>query len=378
MNRIKSIDGIRALSIIMVLLGHASQTMPKEITSNFFFKLISNSTLGVNIFFVISGYLITKLLIIEYRKSGRINIKYFYIRRLLRIFPIFYIYLFVLIILKETVVSNIFNSYQDLLPAGLYLWNYKHILYDNIIVGNGTWFLGHFWSLSMEEQFYLIWPFVFSCLFFKTSGKKLTRVVITIIVLMPILRVATYFLIPDNYSRGHIVMMLHTGGDAILVGCLGALIESRTHLQERFLPFLQNKFLILFSILFLFVISPLLQSKFEGSYGLPIGMTLNNLCILGLILWCIYIPTKFSKALNNKILVQIGVLSYSLYVWQQLFLTNKYDFWLNKFPQNLFVVFIVGLISYYLIEKPILSFKNKFKNVPEEKEPSGKKVLVNT
>src|SRR5215217_6863548 len=104
MNRIKSIDGLRALSIIMVLLDHVAPTMPKEITSFFLYQFIATSGIGVKIFFVISGYLITKLLMIEKEKTGSINIKHFYLRRAFRIFPIFYLYIAVILILKGFVI----------------------------------------------------------------------------------------------------------------------------------------------------------------------------------------------------------------------------------------------------------------------------------
>jgi len=374
MNRIMSIDGLRALSIIMVLLGHSAATMSDEVANNLLFKLFANSNLGVKFFFVISGYLITKLLIIEKEKTNFINIKHFYLRRAFRILPIFYLYIFVIIFLKWTFVTDIVDSYLDVLPASFYLWNYKH--FWTSVSGKGSWFLGHFWSLSMEEQFYLLWPFVFSFFYAKSSNIKLIKLVSILILIMPFLRLLTYVLTPD--SRGYINMMLHTGGDAILIGCLGALIEGTNAFKAKYLLHLQNKFLIVFTVFFLFVFSPLLSINFKGAYDLPIGMTLNNVFILIFLFWCIYVPTKFSSVLNNRILVQIGVLSYSLYVWQQLFLTNRNDFWVNKFPQNIFIVFLVGFASYYLIEKPILKLKNRYKAVSAKHKVTEEVILVNT
>lgn len=153
MNRIKSIDGWRAIAIIMVLLGHAYETIPAWLSQNRLLHYLGNGQLGVRIFFVISGYLITKLLIIEKEKNGDISLKDFYLRRVFRIFPVFYLYIIVLILLKIFLVPNIFSSYLLVISAALYLWNYKQ--YISIPeTGNGYWFMGHFWSLSMEEQFY--------------------------------------------------------------------------------------------------------------------------------------------------------------------------------------------------------------------------------
>lgn len=345
---------------MMVLLAHASPTMPAALTSSFFFQFLGSSGLGVRIFFVISGYLITKLLILEKEKNGCISIKQFYLRRALRIFPIFYIYILIIIFIKITIVPSILSSYRDVLPAVFYLWNYKHFFMSTN--GNSNWFLGHFWSLSMEEQFYLLWPVVFALFYIKSNGSKLTRILLTMMLLMPIVRIATYLWMPD--SRGQIGMMLQTGGDAILMGCYGAVIESKASFKEKYLKYLKNKPLIIFSIIFLFIISPLLDKHFKGAYKLSIGISLKNVFVLVFILFSIHVPTAYQRVLNHKILVQIGVLSYSLYVWQQLFLTNHYTSWVNRFPQNLFIVFAVGFISYFLIEKPILQLKSRFKTVP--------------
>ena len=167
MNRINSLDGIRAVSIIMVILGHATSTIPVYLTNNIFFRIISQSHLGVMIFFVISGYLITKILIKEKIQNERIDFKKFYFRRFLRIFPIFYLYLFVLILLKNTIYPDIFNSYVTIFFSAIYLWNYKDLfLLNQQYDVNGSWFMGHLWSLSMEEQFYLFWPlFVISLIY---------------------------------------------------------------------------------------------------------------------------------------------------------------------------------------------------------------------
>lgn len=354
MNRIRSLDGIRAISILLVLLGHARETIPVDMSENKLFYLFSNSGLGVKIFFVISGYLITKLLMIEREKTGAISIKDFYLRRIFRIFPVFYLYILVLLVLKWFFIPGIFNDYTLIVFAGLYLWNYKDLFIHSSDV-NGSWFMGHLWSLSMEEQFYLLWPITF----LKLHRSTLIKLVIAIILMMPVIRVATYFLMPG--SRGQINMMLHTGGDSILVGCLGAMMESSRIFKEKWKKQLSNNLLIIPAAFFLFVLSPIV-SKFylKGAYSLTIGQSVSNLCIMIMIFWSIYIPSKVADLLNSKILVRIGVLSYSLYIWQQLFLTDKTDSWLNKFPQNLVIVFIVAFISYYIVEKPILNLKKRF------------------
>ncbi|KGO92510.1 acyltransferase family protein [Flavobacterium subsaxonicum] len=358
MSRIKSLDGIRAISILMVLIGHASETMPKSLKENILFMFIANGSLGVKIFFVISGFLITKLLLIEKKKNGKINLKDFYLRRIFRIFPVFYLYIIVILFLKYTLIPNIFNNFTLVGFACVYLWNYKHLLVSDTTPDNGNWFFGHFWSLSMEEQFYLVWPVMFIKI---KNMSLLIKIVAVIIILMPIVRIATYFLMPD--SRGQLGMMLQTGGDSILVGCLAALLEQNTKFKKVAVKYYSNGYLIALSALFIFILSPLLNSKLGGTYSVTLGHSINNIFIIILIFWCIYIPSKVANVLNSRVLVQIGILSYSLYIWQQLFLTNRTDLWVNKFPQNIIIVVFVAFISYYVVEKPILNIKKRFKKV---------------
>lgn len=357
MKRVKSLDGIRAISILMVTAGHSLLTLPPRYSESKIILLFSNAALGVQIFFVISGYLITKLLLAEKEKTGKIDIRDFYIRRVLRIFPVFFLYILVLILLKWSVMPDVFQDYRLIFFAAFYLWNYKHYFIQENPADHGNFYMSHFWSLSMEEQFYLFWPITM----IKANQRLLIRIAICIIVIMPFIRVMTYFLMPG--SRPQVSTMLHTGGDTIIMGCLGALIESSALFKGKILPMLRKNIIIILISLFLFVLSPILIMYFRGVYQYTIGQTLNNISILMLLYWAIHVPTKISIFLNHKIMVHIGVLSYSLYIWQPLFLTEKTSFWVNQFPQNILVVFVVALISYYWIEKPILSFKKSFKKV---------------
>ncbi|GAA4316723.1 hypothetical protein GCM10023149_13910 [Mucilaginibacter gynuensis] len=344
----------------MVLLGHCADTIGPIVTDNSAFPFFANARLGVRIFFVISGYLITKILITERDKTGGINLRNFYIRRAFRIFPVFYLYIITLIVLKNFFIPELFESYEWIGFASVFLWNYAHwFIVPKATNGNVVWFFGHFWTLSMEEQFYLLWPITF----IKLNVSTLKKLVIGIIIAAPVVRLATYYFMPD--SRGQIEMMLHSGGSIILMGCLGALIENTAFFRDKVMKLVNNTALIAFIGLFVFVISPMLDHRFQGAYKLPIGANLESLLIMILIFWSIYVPSKVAVFLNSKIITHIGVLSYSLYIWQQLFLNNKIDYWFNQFPQNICLVIVVAHISYYLIEMPFLNQKNRFIRKPK-------------
>ncbi|WP_338868044.1 acyltransferase [Spirosoma sp. SC4-14] len=348
-SRIISLDGLRALSISMVLLAHGSYTMPGFISNSPIYVGASNGALGVKIFFVISGYLITRLLLAEADRTGYIHIRKFYLRRFLRIFPVFYCYIAVVLILKWFFIPDILSSYYPPLFAGLYLWNYQDFFnYPIIPTDKGYWFFGHCWSLSMEEQFYLLWPFIMS----RYSRSTVSKICLVLIIGMPLLRAAYYVVYPGMHLQ--LRMMLHTGGDAILMGCLGALLETKL-LQHRLTQWLlKNPVFVGLCVVMLFFISPKLAIMYKGSYGMTIGMSLDNALILILLLWSVHVSSVVATFLNNRWLVRLGMMSYSIYIWQQLFLTYQLDGWATKFPQNFIVVAGVAYLSYRLIEKPIL------------------------
>jgi len=142
---IPSLDGLRAVSILLVVLGHAEGT--RRFPSRLPPWTLDHGRLGVQILFVISGFLITSLLLREKNGTGRISLRLFYARRTLRIFPAFYLFFLNMVLLSLLRVVAL--PRYDLLHAATYTMNYA---------GNGTWWMGHLWSLSVEEQFYFVWP----------------------------------------------------------------------------------------------------------------------------------------------------------------------------------------------------------------------------
>jgi peptidoglycan/LPS O-acetylase OafA/YrhL len=142
--RIPSLDGLRALSIALVLAGHS---IPNAQWDWFLWKVFGNGDLGVSIFFVISGFLITSLLLKEHAEAGEISPSSFYLRRAFRILPPFYAFLVVLLALKRFGVLEL--SLRGWTEAVTFLRDY---------LSADDWWTIHIWSLSVEEQFYLLWP----------------------------------------------------------------------------------------------------------------------------------------------------------------------------------------------------------------------------
>ncbi len=337
MSRIRYLDGIRALSIILVILGHIRQTLPGP---QWMYSLnpLFQAHLGVSAFFVLSGYLISSLLMREEFQSGKVSLKNFYLRRTLRIFPAFYFYVFA--IAMATAAGTVVADAKHFLIALTYTTNYSFV--------DGTpWELGHLWSLAVEEQFYLIWPGLFVVL----SKKHRLFFAVGVIGLLPLVRTASYFFFPA--IRDHITIMFHTRADMMMFGCATALIVDWPSFKKVFHTMCRFG-LIWAVIVFLTVISPALNSTLKGAYLLPLGYTLEGLSISALLVWLsLHGESRWTKLLGNRLLAHLGVLSYSLYLWQQPFAHLA-------FPLNLLLIACAANVSYWVIERPMLRIKERF------------------
>lgn len=341
--RIASLDGLRALAVGLVLSGHASDAYIGS-TRSIFLAPACNSSLGVRLFFVLSGFLITGLLIKEHKKHGKISFRNFYMRRMLRIFPAFYLYLAVIFLLAER--GWLQASWQQYAGAATYTWNYLHLWHSGG-PDEGGWFLGHLWTLSLEEQFYLVWPGLIILLgWFRTRW-----LCIVFPLLMPGLRIAWYYLFPDH--RGYLGMMFHTAIDSVLIGCAFSLWRDRL-----WRGFTYNSTVLKLAILFVFIVSPLIAESLRP-YRITVGFGLDAFAC-GILILQACRTGWWNKLLSHRALVLVGTWSYSIYLWQQLFLTPHNESWAGTFPASLLAIAVCALASYYFVEQPILRYKTKF------------------
>jgi peptidoglycan/LPS O-acetylase OafA/YrhL len=352
--RIAGLDGLRGIAVLFVLMEHGAYSL---------FKLdwpvapyIGNGALGVSIFFVLSGYLIYELSAREFDKTGAFNWKAFYLRRILRIFPCFYSYLIVVLVL--TGLGLLVLTRPVLLSVATFSLNYRH-LWDHTNELHNYYVIGHYWTLALEEQFYLTWPL----LMFFLSRKRLLPLMVAVILLAPFIRVFCYFATPG--SRAQIGMMFHTGFDSIAMGvCLGELLR-RSNWKVRLQTLARNGWVIGSAIIFLALVSPWLSLHFKGTYSITIGKTLELACIAIIITAAVSSSApRLAAILNWRPLAYIGVLSYSLYVWNPLFLNAETHWPINAFPWNFIGIFAAGAFSYYVIERPVLRLKERLRRRP--------------
>jgi peptidoglycan/LPS O-acetylase OafA/YrhL len=344
--QLPAFNGWRAISILLVLGLHIQYApgIPDQ-CSSWAIRLF-DGLLGVRFFFTISGFLITWLMLKEEQKFGFTSLKNFYSRRALRILPVYFACLGVLAVLQIAgkasqtgfVWSQLFSFTRNFHQTG-------HMLCPTSL---------HFWSLAVEEQFYLVWPMVFVRLarlprerMAFLAGMILLSWVWKCIALLGCYNRHLFFLFQENSTFLYL--------DALAYGCLGAiLLDAHPVALEKFFEKFALPVLVL-SCFFLVV------PEIAG-----LGAGVQSLAFIFLLLQSVVLPEfKPFKFLNHRWMVQIGVLSYSLYVWQQL----VYQLW--PFPRLWFLsfpaTFAAGWLSYNFLEKPFFPLRSKFRahgNVP--------------
>ncbi|MGA9472128.1 MAG: acyltransferase [Terriglobales bacterium] len=331
MQRIPSLDGLRAISITLVVLSHLVKW--KHVSLE---VLGSYGALGVHVFFVLSGYLITNLLLREYERSSTINLRDFYIRRAYRIFPAAFVFLAVVIVIYWQQIR-----WYHAAAAMLYVANMDV---------SRPWIFGHLWSLGIEEQFYLLWPFAL-----KKWYRHKTTILLCVSVATPVFWVGMYAF---RVSNG-LVGSLPAYADQLAIGCLLAIFAPRIPRIRGWLALIMVLATILIpwfpatnalrSLFMLFVLGPLL-----------------NLCLAGLVLHVIQIPYR---ALNWAPVAWLGKVSYSLYLWQELFCSNA-SLHLGYFL--ILPALACACLSYYCVELPMLRLREKRgRSRPSEQRPSA-------
>lgn len=315
--RIPSLDGLRAISILLVLVGHWT-SRHHELTF-----LSTYANLGVRVFFVISGYLITTLLLKEQERSGEIQLKRFYIQRAYRILPAAFAFAIPVMILYRHELSR-----WDAAAATLYLMNFDFA---------PPWCVGHLWSLSVEEQFYFLWPGVLRKWF-----RHRRAILVGVIAVAPVYSAVCYFLKVPGGGYGTFPAV----ADNLAVGCLAAILGTRIGAVRLSWAWLMMVVIVLVpqfaantptrTLIMLFVLWPAMHFS-----------------IAGILLHVVREPYRI---LNLGPVVFVGKISYSLYLWQQLFFFRP-----TPWPTYIALPAALGCacLSYWFIEQPMLRLRER-------------------
>jgi peptidoglycan/LPS O-acetylase OafA/YrhL len=337
------IDGLRAIAVVAVILYHAQITI-------FGYQPFKGGFIGVDIFFVISGYLITSIILKELVTTGTFLFKNFYERRIRRILPALLLVILVSIFIAWKILLP--SSFVDFSKSILYSLGFSsnfYFHYSNQQYGALSGLLKpllHTWSLSVEEQFYILFPIILLFIF-----KYFRKYFLHILFLGFTISLGLADLGSKNYSSATFYL-LHTRIWELLAGSILAYFEitlkhrSKNQKFNFILPSV-GLFLIGHSILF-----------FNDRMFHPSLYTLSPIIGVCLIIWFSHPGEVITKILSSKLFVGIGLISYSLYLWHYPFFSfyrNIYFFYPSSINSKIFVVlllFVTSFLSYKFIEKP--------------------------
>ncbi len=316
---------------------------------------------GVGIFFVLSGFLITSLMLQEREATGFVSLFNFYLRRTFRILPPLYVYL--VFYLVFCFAMGLAVNWRAICSAGLFYLDYSPQSY--------FWATQHTWSLSIEEQFYLIWPGLFLLAFHFGGKPAAAKVAVGLIVFSPISRIVTKFIHLQVFHNRE-TYMLHTRLDALMCGALVALVAGEPWFERIYRGFAKVWWL---APLYTLLLGTLLNWRFGFAYTYTLGYTVDSFSIAFFILWAARNPQSWTgKLLNMKWMVGAGVLSYSAYIWQTFFIFYdqhaKIPGWLCLMPVRVLLIWAVAWLSYALVEQPSLKLRKKVQRFWERQSSS--------
>lgn len=367
-----SLDGLRFFAFLIVFLHHTLGGVSSSNSSiNILLKIIQqNGWVGVDLFFVLSGFLITTLLLRERRRFGSYSLKNFWLRRCLRIWPVYYLSLLVGFFIVPFISAHLLGSdysnpkFANQVKTELPL--YLSFLGNWAVVFNGYGYftnISHLWTISVEEQFYFIWPLI---LLLITNFKKTLAIGFTIIIVSLLVRLNLALRLvehPGIYTNTFARM------DTLILGALLALIIFQKPITLKLAKKVSKTYYVIlaFATFLLFlskinVFDP--KSVIEVVFGyLIVGLFMVYFCLCAIVT-----KSAFSNFLSKKMFVWPGKISYGLYIWHMLAIniaiqlsksTNIALFLVLSF--GLTITF--GLLSYKFYETPFLKLKSKFTRI---------------
>ncbi len=333
-----SLDGLRAVAVMVVIVGHHGYPIAGV-----------PADLGVSAFFVLSGFLITRLLMREQASSGTVSLTRFYARRTIRIFPAYYAFL-----LFSFVLDRIQGSHWS--PTlGLSAVTYT-VNYFNAFHHHPSNSISHAWSLAVEEQFYLLWPLAFVLL-----AKRGRRALITGVAIAAALAVVRRsWLTMHGADVAYLYNAFDTRFDNLAVGCLLALAADYEGVARGIERVSRRMWYPLVTLALLFVSRELTPA----SYHYTAGFTVNALLLMVLIgqLMLLY-DRPLWRWLEHPVTRYLGLVSYPMYLyhqWGDSVGRHAASGELPVFVIGLFATILLATGSYLVIERPFLRLKRRY------------------
>jgi peptidoglycan/LPS O-acetylase OafA/YrhL len=350
---VPALDGLRGIAIIAVMFFHLGAITP------LIAPFTKGASLGVQLFFVLSGFLITSILLKEHGRTGRIDLKNFYMRRTLRLVPAFWFYLiFVFIFGRYILPPDLVAAHYEgthFLSAFLYYHNWDYFFSQQSLV-----LIKHSWSLAIEEQFYIFWSLALWFAVRFKAGRPLTLIATVFLIWLVIVQRAVRAGAGESPER--LYFGTDTRVDALLIGSLAAFVY-----MWKIVPlkvFLSRGFSLLalgagFVLTAVFSFNNHWQQEFYIS-ALPIFAIAAAVVAL----W--FVTREKSLAhliIENRPLRYIGEISYGLYLWNNVSILLAENLFESALPQFSFAVLLnisIAAVTYHKIEKFFLKMKSRY------------------
>jgi peptidoglycan/LPS O-acetylase OafA/YrhL len=350
-----NLDKIRFFAAFAIFFGHGMQAFTgyfyqpnSELAITFFQRIAMNAPLGVELFFFISGFLITYILLKEKELTGKIAIRKFFIRRAIRIWPLY----FLLIAITPFLISWLGIGSPAYWPNALFYGNF-----DCITTG-ASYPFSHFWSIAIEEQFYLVWPFIIAFVPIKRLGLVFVGLILGSVAFR-------YFIFSDDKVYAHLYYNTFSRMDTLVIGGCVALYFGKI---KQFFQFKQwQVFLFFLGLIALLIFTeanlwdsiPKTLFKKYAYLAVLIPLTMHFICL----------PQPKTENTIGKILNYLGKSSYGLYmihnfiiliVFKRIMFNNGLNQGWIFWGVYAAITFLVVIISFNYFEKPFLRLKKYF------------------
>lgn len=349
MKKIPQLDALRGIAVLLVMVHNLDHYPSLHLS-----PLSNNGWMGVDLFFVLSGFLITGILLDAKEQDS--YFRNFYARRCLRIWPLYYAVLFLMFVVIPLIRPSDWHIVFDARSAPW--WSYLFYLQNFMVpvITQATGPLGVTWSLAIEEQFYLVWPLIVRW----CSPAQLRWLAISVICLSPVLRL--YLSLHQINIYSNVFCRL----DGLMAGSLLALaVRSKTLVSSKFV---KPAWITFAAALPLAVALDVWHERW-------IVFSLVVLASAALVYLALFSETKWFRSLmTSRFLVFSGTISYGLYLLEKLPSDAAKSFHLDRFPSAAFLMSIattyaLAMISWHLLEKPFLRLKCFFETRPSQESP---------
>ena len=375
---IQSLNGLRAIAIIMVIIHHSKEVLKLvEGHDERAFWFVESLFTGVDLFFILSGFLISLRIYEEIMKTGRLDYKTFYIKRTFRIFPAYYFYLIVsLLLLNGMIQYQAAANAGKMLPEGeqalaALLKLKSGIKFDFLYLSN--YFEGafiHTWSLAVEEQFYIIFPFMATLLFVRLSGKKRLYAFVILYILPFLFRILAWH---NDVPYMDVYKQLHYRFDSLVLGVIIMLLYKEWNLGG----FFENKgyrtAVGLAAVVGIYVLTFLTVRRDQSFAGMVIMYNLYNLSMAILFVMALSSKNLVVNLMSSGFFRSIARLSYTMYLWHYVVGLKGYSAYSEQIKSgaisygiyasgllySFVYIFIFAVVLFVMIEYPFDQLKKR-------------------